>query len=407
MRHIVFLPAFVVQTPERSSSMLLRPENRILTSQSVWNPQSHCLELDGVRGLAILMVTIYRIFKELPSSDGTLAHGLKWFTLVGERGVDLFFVLSGFLITSILVATRAQPHYFRNFIARRALRIFPLYFFSLALFLWVIPTLVGTSLFDLSRTNQFYLWSYSSNVHMSWSNTWCFGPLDHFWSLAVEEHFYLVWPAIVFVLPLRWLFKFCLLTIVAVGGLRAIASTRPELAVAVDVLTVFRCDALCFGGLLAVWLNSQRESYSQLHQRKNAQIFRWGIVACGLLIPIAIAMTWTGKRWLTIPSSLYPAIWMLLMGYLLTGDRLSRMAMSARSTWMRWLGKYSYGMYVFQLPLLTLVPFQVFGLENSNWMLPMFAIYAVGMFSLVAMLAWLSFHTIEHRFLKLKKFFAD
>ena len=93
-----------------------------------WRADSHCLALDGIRGLAILAVTLYRLCKELdPESHPALAT-VRRFAPIGERGVDLFFVLSGFLITGILLRTRSQPHYFRNFMVRRVLRIFPLFF---------------------------------------------------------------------------------------------------------------------------------------------------------------------------------------------------------------------------------------------------------------------------------------
>jgi peptidoglycan/LPS O-acetylase OafA/YrhL len=181
-------------------SSTVRPGDARSETEQVWDSGKHCPELDGLRGIAILLVTLYRCTKEI---DPSLSTGFAWIRRVnefGERGVDLFFVLSGFLITGILLKTKSRPHYFRNFIVRRALRIFPLYYLSLAIFLFVIPSVIATQSFELPRSNQFYLWTYTSNVYMSWTNAWSFGPLDHFWSLAVEEHFYLIWPAVVFFL---------------------------------------------------------------------------------------------------------------------------------------------------------------------------------------------------------------
>ena len=189
-----------------------------------WSPNSHCVALDGVRGLAILMVTIYRLCKELDPSGYPGIAAIRNFALAGARGVDLFFVLSGFLITGILIRSKGNPHYFRNFILRRSLRIFPLYFFSLVAGLFIMPSVIETSVFDLSRNEQFYLWTYTSNLRMSWLNEWCFGPFDHFWSLAIEEHFYFVWPAIVLLLTKRRLAIACAGTIVAVGIARTIAA---------------------------------------------------------------------------------------------------------------------------------------------------------------------------------------
>ena len=170
-----------------------------------WSPNKHCLALDGVRGFAILAVTIYRICKELAPNSHPVVAFIQRITSPGMRGVDLFFVLSGFLITGILLYSKGRPNYFRNFMVRRALRIFPLYFLSLFLGLWIIPSVFSTHVFDMPRAEQFYLWTYTSNIRMSWLNGWCFGPFDHFWSLAVEEHFYLVWPAVVLFLSVRGL----------------------------------------------------------------------------------------------------------------------------------------------------------------------------------------------------------
>ncbi len=105
-------------------------------SKLAWAPNTHCLALDGVRGFAILVVTIYRICKELDPSSHPLVAAIHRATAPGTRGVDLFFVLSGFLITGILLRSKGKPNYFRNFIVRRALRIFPLYFLTLFIGLW-------------------------------------------------------------------------------------------------------------------------------------------------------------------------------------------------------------------------------------------------------------------------------
>src|SRR6266480_96399 len=100
-------------------------------------PRGHVPALDAIRGLAILLVTLYRFGGggEGPASAG-LEHGL---IELGMRGVDLFFVLSGFLITGILFDAKGRSRYFRNFYMRRALRIFPLYYAALAVTLWLLP----------------------------------------------------------------------------------------------------------------------------------------------------------------------------------------------------------------------------------------------------------------------------
>ncbi len=158
-------------------------------SVPVWRLGKHIPELDGLRGFAILIVTLYRFGNGFPS-DTAAGKALGMVFSLGDRGVELFFVLSGFLITGILIDGKDQPHYFRNFIARRSLRISPLYFctlFALVVAARFLPEV--REMFAQPLENQFYLWTYLVNVKMSVEDQWCFGYLDHFWSLAVEEHF--------------------------------------------------------------------------------------------------------------------------------------------------------------------------------------------------------------------------
>jgi len=149
------------------------------------------------------MVTLFRFGREVfPVEEyGRVIQKLIY---VGSLGVDLFFVLSGFLITRILLQSIGTSGYFSRFYYRRSLRIFPLYFLSLAVFLLAIPMLnSGDSTFSEAMNKQAYLWTYTTNLKMSWDNEWGFGYLDHFWSLAVEEQFYLAWPLVIFLAPTR------------------------------------------------------------------------------------------------------------------------------------------------------------------------------------------------------------
>src|SRR6185295_16426951 len=162
------------------------------------NLKGHVPALDAIRGLAILLVTGYRFWS--PPAEEAANDWLTSLFSLGLRGVDLFFVLSGFLITSILLDAKQKPHYFRNFYMRRTLRIFPLYYAVLAVTFVLLP-LAGwstTRLFPEAHANQGWLWFYGANVLQSLRGEWCLGGFNHFWSLAVEEHFYLVWPLVIY-----------------------------------------------------------------------------------------------------------------------------------------------------------------------------------------------------------------
>ncbi len=354
----------------------------------------HCLALDGIRGFAILAVTLYRLCKEVDPEAHPILAIIRRFAPVGERGVDLFFVLSGFLITGILLRTRNQPNYFRNFISRRVLRIFPLYFMSLFLGILVIPNLLNTNAFDLESREQIYLWTYTSNFRMAWLNEWCFGAFDHFWSLAVEEHFYLIWPLVVLLLNRRQLSIVCVVTIAVVCLARTVAALDSRFDVAVSVATFFRADGLSFGAMLALLLTSSIDEKT---------IRRAGWIMLALLLPILIGVAASGKRFLEIPSTLCPAICFAAIAVVLLSNRKTLLVRLLESGWLRALGKYSYGMYVIQLPLLTLLPMTKLSDHLPTDPLSASITYSVGMFAMILLVAMLSFHFYESHFLRLKK----
>lgn len=369
------------------------------TSQqtNAWSPNTHCLALDGIRGLAILAVTLYRLCKELDPEAHPVLAIIRRFAPVGERGVDLFFVLSGFLITGILLRTKSQPHYFRNFIARRVLRIFPLYFFSLALGILVIPNLLNTNAFDLASREQFYLWTYTSNFRMAWLNEWCFGAFDHFWSLAVEEHFYLIWPAVVLLLTRRQLGIVCIGIIAVVSVARTVAALDSRFDLAVSVATFFRADGLSFGAILAILLTS---SLDRVTIRKSG----WFLIA--LLMPMLLGVALTGGRFLEIPHTLCSAICFATMAVVLLSNRKAAPVRLLESGCLRALGKYSYGMYVVQLPLVTMLPMtKMVGLLPTD-PLNSSGAYVTGMFATIFLIAMVSFHFFESHFLRLKELYS-
>jgi len=207
------------------------------------------LALDGVRGLAIVLVVVmHAMFFGVPlpgvpplHQDGAYVRlaGLGW------CGVDVFFVLSGFLITGILMRSKGEPHYFRNFYARRDLRIFPLYYAVLALLLFVLQrprtTPAETAGYLLYVQNFQFAFGGESTSDVA---------RDITWSLAIEEQFYLVWPTVVWLASPRWLPRLCIAAIAF-----AIASRFGGLALGIPkpyFLTFCRLDALAAGALLAI-----------------------------------------------------------------------------------------------------------------------------------------------------------
>lgn len=370
-------------------------------SQTVYQPQQHIPQLDGLRGLAILLVTLYRFGRTIPES--TAGDVLHQFIELGTRGVELFFVLSGFLITGILLDTRGQPHQLRNFFARRSLRIFPLYFGALVLCVWAIPWLATTvgatsieQAFAPAREQQIFLWCYLANVQMSVVDAWCFGPLDHFWSLAVEEHFYLLWPlAIVFCRSRALLWCTLMLTGTCVVSRTAWLALGGS-ATAAEVLTIWRCDGLLMGALVAMTVRSPASQW-----QKVAQVTNWAWLPLAL---VAVAIDATDKRLWVVNTTVWSTVWFCLTLNLVASLRGGMLSWFFSQSWLRHLGKLSYGMYVFQAPLVPLVAALGWSAGVS---LSIDLLYVGSMFALTVGVAWCSWHGFEKHWLRLKDCFPQ
>lgn len=206
-------------------------------------------DLDGIRAIAIWMVLLMHTLLSFPNPPGALSGVPKGVLQVishGWLGVDLFFMLSGFLITGILMGSKHNPHYFRNFYIRRILRIMPLYF--AVVIVWSI----------LYRGyGQYFLLSSVFGANLAWllHVREPLGP-GVLWSLAVEEHFYLLWPVVVLLLNRKVLTIVAALIFVLTPCLRLMAAAQgmnPEL---IYMLSWFRFDGLAAGALIAIWARS-------------------------------------------------------------------------------------------------------------------------------------------------------
>jgi peptidoglycan/LPS O-acetylase OafA/YrhL len=205
-----------------------------------WLP-TYLPELDGLRGLAILGVVVYHCE---PRLQGTWMHSAaEW----GWAGVNLFFVLSGFLITSILLGTRDKPHYFHNFHARRALRIWPVYLLVLAVVYLNAPWFIGPSVLEAIKAAPWlaYLFCVQNLFHLSLPPA-----LAPTWALALEEQYYFLWAPLV-----RWLRRPWMLTVVLVAAL--VCSPLLRLGVhpwLTPTHTLIKLDGIALGSLMALGL---------------------------------------------------------------------------------------------------------------------------------------------------------
>jgi peptidoglycan/LPS O-acetylase OafA/YrhL len=365
--------------------------------------QGHLPALDGVRGLAILLVTLYR-FNTPPGTDDWL--GNAWYSLmkVGANGVDLFFVLSGFLITGILHDGKARPRYFRDFYIRRSLRIFPLYYGVLFAAFVVVPAFFpqAVAAYQFSYDRQAWFWLYGANLLQCFEGDWRLGPFDHFWSLSVEEHFYFAWPLVIYTCRRETAMRVCGWVIAASIAARAMWLLAGGSDVAAHVFTLFRADALVFGGWIALAARGPGGVASLL------SLARW--LAMGGTV-LFLADLFLPGRFLELPKVIYSALSGSALIFAVGGaDCRSTLSQQWQrlccSMPLRFLGKYSYGIYVYQALLIPILAPILTAERAVEWVGHDFAgrlVYMAAMFAVTTILAMASWRLFEEPFVKAKR----
>lgn len=364
--------------------------------------------LDGIRGIAVAMVMV-RHFGQGWETDMPLDKVLFTLTRLGSNGVDMFFVLSGFLITGILMDTKEKAGYFRNFYARRTVRIFPLYYLALAFSFILWPSIADgrvESTVGQAGEYQAWFWLYASNILFAVKQMYI--GLTHFWSLAVEEQFYLFWPLIVYLLPRNGLLWACLACVLIAFATRIICAALDLAPLVPYVLLPGRIDALAAGAFIAVM--ARRPSGIAPITRRAPLVLIGTVLVAVATVAISYALGSEGRTHAVniIAGSLvaffFGAIVTLTVG-LPKGSLLDRFF----SFWFfRTLGKYSYCLYVVH-PLFQ----QWFEWRWSDDYLPRIAgsplpgrlafMLICGAGSLA--IAFVSWHVFEKQWLKLKEFF--
>jgi peptidoglycan/LPS O-acetylase OafA/YrhL len=316
---------------------------------------------------------------------------------VGWVGVQLFFVLSGFLITGVLRRSADAPGRWKRFMLRRGWRIFPLYFGSLMVCFLLLPLFtVLPADWQHDQAHQAWLWSFSTN----WAPYFgvAFKALPHYWSLAVEEQFYLLWPLAVWHLPRRRLMALCLGLFVLAWLVRLWmwrAHLPPEW---VYESSLARMDALVAGAALALALESKRLlALARQHLMGlllvTALLLLGGAVASGGLFP---RTTWRGQVWGLAALSLAFA-GVVLVGALAPGGGLQSRALRA-------LGRYSFCIYLFHKPLHDgligpwFMAHHPAAVGSGPWALAYLAFFTALCFGL----GWVVYQGFERHFLALK-----
>jgi peptidoglycan/LPS O-acetylase OafA/YrhL len=337
-------------------------------------------QLDAVRGIAILVVMVHNL-------NGFTSAPFSYLTTYGWMGVDLFFVLSGFLITGILLDTKPSEAYFRNFYARRCLRIWPLYY-SVLLVMFVIVPLVrpqeAVQLFHKSDPWWSYLFFFQNFLVASPTNG--VGPLGVTWSLAVEELFYLAWPLFVRFLSVSRLQVLAWAILLFSPVLRVFFNWHHWLIYSNPFC---RLDGMMAGALLALLV--RKPGFAPARLLKLA----W------MTLPVACA--------LAIAADMHNARWMTFSLDVVGFAALIYVALFSTNMWVQafftnrslmFTGTISYGLY-----FLHKLPHDVVKAENVAATHPTIAFLGVMAGSYVLAIA--SWHLLEKPFLNLKRFFES
>lgn len=346
--------------------------------------RKHIPVLDGVRGLAVLMVMAFHYPKQPLNLFERLVARVS---MPGQTGVDLFFVLSGFLITGILLDAKGSANGLRNFYARRVLRIFPLYYGVLAVLFFLLPA--ASLLPTTPIRQQLWFWTYLQNVGFTFTNLP--GP-NHFWSLAVEEQFYLLWPLLV----IRWDVGRIIRSLVGAIVISIVARcVLISLGYGTFYFTLCRLDGLALGGLLAIAARSKR-GLSRL-----APYARWCLYICTVPMGVAYVLL-SGSRLdplQVVKSTAIGILYAALIIIALTARPKSILPLIFNVSPLRSIGKYSYAMYIFH-------PFvfgMVFPVVRHQPLIGQMAV-AGGITYVCALLSW---YTWEYPFMQLKRRFES
>ncbi len=298
----------------------------------------HIRELDGLRGVAALMVFFHHVcYASYPNGGTALVTFCSRLFAQGRTGVDLFFVLSGFLITSLLIKARSSPRYYHDFYWKRVLRVLPLYFVCL----------LGVALFQRGSLGgvvlaALFLANFASTLHVTST-----GP---FWTLAIEEQFYIAWPTVVRRRSINELQHWALAIGLLCMALRLGVAWFGHFDY---MITFLHCDGLAFGALLGCWFMQDGERLGGAWRERVALP---GCLALGVgCILLAFSLTVASLRALAYQAAcLQTGVTLLagsIVGYLIHFRNAPFLAVF-RSRILTFFGLISYALYMIHLYVL-------------------------------------------------------
>lgn len=355
----------------------------------------HISELDGLRGIAIIIVVFFHYWTMAIVPFGKASKLIIGFSSLFWSGVDLFFVLSGFLIGGILIRNRTSPNYFKTFYIRRFTRIFPIYFLSLALFFicssipffMQIPDLINSPIpiwpFGLFIQNFFII---PDNLTPAW--------LVPTWSLAIEEQFYLFIPLIVYFLPPKKLPYFITALIIIAIGLKIHFGRGIS-----DFYTPDRYIGLLLGILIAFFFNHKTFWNWIIVNKRIWSLVTFLVFVCG---------AWMIKldKYNIIFVFVWLAIFYSLILITILSNKMNLFSRFCNQNWLKTWGKYSYGIYIIHIPVFYILNFVLFN-EAKLVINDYFDLFKPVVSVVISFgLAFLSYHLMEKKFLNFGKKFS-
>lgn len=357
-------------------------------------------ELDGVRGLAILLVVIFHAFMLAVVPMKGLIPMLASY---GFAGVDLFFVLSGFLITGILLDAKGQPDYFKKFYTKRALRIWPLYYLLIVITFAAIPFIAARAqveMGDLSVLRNHSVWIYVLLLQNLYYPVG--GPtlLLMTWSLAIEEQFYLIWPWVVLLFDRKWLIWIAAAVLMLSPVTRFAALHRGVGVSTIYFMTWYRLDGLAFGALIALYRAS---AFCEARRTSMAALIALGIgVPASYWLLSADPPSFVAMRFSMLALASAGLVMFAVWCYE-TGSRLGR---PLRAAWLKYTGRVSYCLYLVHQPIYYFLGGRYARRIVNGRVGPAIAIMFLG-FAISLAVATVSWFGFESQILKLKSRLAQ
>jgi len=367
-------------------------------------------EVDGLRGLAILGVLVFHLFCR--GIDYEKSHWIATYAAkigsIGSTGVDLFFVISGFLIGGILIDTRESPNYFKTFYLRRIFRIFPLYYGLLFIF-YILSFASAYKLISVANwmvgfnfSGKWYL-TFTQNFPMARDGNLGAAALAPTWSLAVEEQFYVLLPLIIFFVPRKYLTALVVALIFGASIFRTVTWHQTSSIIATRMQMPGCLDSLMMGVLIAILLRSPKPSILIERYRLKLVIPVLLVLLMVLFIVYKFSLNawpkFAGNQWI-LGSPMFSLLYGSLIILAVSAKPKHLLSKFLCNNLLRKIGQLSYFIFLFHVGINIFVRWLTGSIAKPPFGITWF--FEIGLTLIITIfLANLSWHYFEKPLMKL------